>query len=150
MADQMASLLGLGDGLTPAGDDLILGLLLILNRWGGVLAPGFDVRPLNRAAIDQARQKTTALSQSLIACAALGQADERLLLALDGIMTDQTDPPACAAQLAGWGSSSGAAALAGMGVGLSAMLEIDDDAASTRINPPGSEPPPAQAVRPAN
>ena len=38
-AEPLGYLLGLGSGLTPSGDDLALGLLLAVSRWGEVLAP---------------------------------------------------------------------------------------------------------------
>jgi hypothetical protein len=40
-------LLGLGAGLTPAGDDMILGLLLAYHRWATGLKPAFDLTELN-------------------------------------------------------------------------------------------------------
>ena len=113
--------LGRGAGLTPSGDDLLLGLLLALNRWGAALAPALELEAANQAILENAWQHTTRLSASLLACAAQGQADERLLLALDGIMTGQPDVAACAEALAGWGNTSGLEALVGMAVGLKAF-----------------------------
>jgi hypothetical protein len=57
---------------------------------------------------------TATLSANLIECASLGQADERLTGALDGLLSGAVDPDRIAASLAGWGSSSGAGVLAGM------------------------------------
>ncbi len=108
--------LGRGTGLTPNGDDLLLGLLLALKRWGTVLAPQCNIPAISQGIVEQAWPHTTRLSASLLACAAQGQADERLLLALDGIMTGQTDLETCAQALAGWGNSSGLDALLGMAV----------------------------------
>ncbi len=73
-----------------------------------------EVEELTRHLLPLAYQKTTTLSANLIECASLGQADERLLLALDGIMTANPDPPTCAAALAAWGNTSGHDALVGM------------------------------------
>ncbi len=106
--------LGRGIGLTPSGDDMLAGLLLALKRWGAVLATGLDIPAINQAIVEQAWQHTTRLSASLLACAAQGQADERLLAALDGIVTGEPDLEACAQGLAGWGNSSGLDALLGM------------------------------------
>jgi hypothetical protein len=110
----LAGFFGLGSGLTPSGDDLVLGFLLALRRWGAVLAPEIQVEVLNRQLLPMAYQQTTTLSANLLECASLGQADERLLLALDGIMTTHPDPPSCAAALAAWGNTSGHDALVGM------------------------------------
>ena len=111
-------LLGLGAGLTPAGDDLILGLLLAYNRWGLALRPAFDLAKLNDLLNRVASQKTTLLSANLIACASQGQADERLVNALDGMMTGNPAPDQCAHSLSNWGNSSGCDALVGMALAI--------------------------------
>jgi hypothetical protein len=114
--------LGLGAGLTPAGDDLILGLLLAYNRWGAVLRPAFDLAELNGLLNRAASQKTTLLSANLIDCASQGQADERLVTALDGMVTGTPATDQCARSLSNWGNSSGCDALVGMALAiLSAM-----------------------------
>jgi hypothetical protein len=117
LAQALGDFLGLGPGLTPSGDDFVMGFLLALNRWGKVLFPGLDPAPLNKALENLAVIKTTALSASLIACAAQGQADERLIRAFDGIFTGKPDPGTCADLLSGWGSSSGLDTLAGFIIG---------------------------------
>jgi hypothetical protein len=114
LARALGGLAGLGSGLTPSGDDLALGLLLATSRWGASLLPGFDRPELGGLVVQHARQATTALSASLIACAAQGQADPRLIAALDGILTGRPSPAECAAGLLGWGHSSGLDALLGM------------------------------------
>lgn len=107
-------LLGYGRGLTPAGDDLALGLLLALGRWGDVLAPDLEVQALERLVLPAAAWRTTALSASLIACAAQGQADERLLAALDGLLCGGVTAERLVAGVSTWGNTSGLQALAGM------------------------------------
>ncbi len=114
IVEHSQALLGLGPGLTPSGDDLLAGMLLSLNRWGHILAPGLDIPAINREIVPLAYRKTTTLGANLIDCASQGQANERLILALDGIMTGEPGAERCAALLAGWGSSSGVDALAGM------------------------------------
>ena len=118
LCEQLAPWLGLGSGLTPSGDDLIIGLLLALSRWGDVLAPGLDLAALQREILPLARRKTTLLSASLIECATQGQGDERLLTALDGIMTGSPDPTTGASHLLQWGNSSGVDALTGMAISI--------------------------------
>jgi len=110
----LAGLLGLGGGLTPSGDDLATGFLLALRRWGHLLAPGLLAAEIAHNLLPLAYQKTTTLSANLLECAAQGQADERLLLALDGMLSTDPDPPACAAALTAWGHTSGHDALVGM------------------------------------
>ena len=111
-------LLGFGAGLTPSGDDLILGLLLAYRRWGSVLKPAFDLAELNDLLNQAASRKTTLLSANLIACASQGQADERLIHALDGILTGSSSPEQSAHNLMGWGNSSGREALVGMALAI--------------------------------
>lgn len=113
------TVLGLGAGLTPAGDDMIGGIMLALNRWRQVLAADLDLEALNREIINLAYKKTTLLSANLIECACQGQADERLILALDGIMIGKYDLEKCASSLTNWGNTSGMDALAGMALAVS-------------------------------
>jgi hypothetical protein len=110
----LGQLTGLGCGLTPSGDDLTAGLLLALNRWQDELRPRVDLEGLNSAAVQIAYQKTTLLSANLIDCAAQGQADCRLLAALDGVLSGNASPQACAQALLQWGNSSGCDAFTGM------------------------------------
>lgn len=107
-------MLGVGQGLTPAGDDLIAGLLLLLNRWPAALGPLAALSSIQRGLAESAYLKTTALSANLIELAAAGEADERLVRAADYIFSGQPGVQESAAGLASYGSSSGAAALAGM------------------------------------
>jgi hypothetical protein len=114
LAEALGRLAGSGSGLTPSGDDLALGLLLASSRWGELLLDGLDRAELAARVVRRAWQATTSLSASLIACAAQGQADPRLIAALDGLVTGQPGAAECAAGLASWGSSSGLDALLGM------------------------------------
>jgi len=118
VAASLHSLFGLGTGLTPSGDDLILGLLLTTNRCQTWITDRSDLERMNQDVIRTARARTTSLSASLIECAAMGQADERLVGALDGILTGNSPIDACAQDLLSWGSTSGVDALAGMAVAI--------------------------------
>ena len=73
--------------------------------------------PLRARLIELARQKTTWLAAALIECAAEGQADERLITALDGIITGDLPPEECTRRLLAYGSSSGGDAWLGIGLG---------------------------------
>lgn len=103
-------LLGRGSGLTPSGDDCVLGLLLMLNRWQA----NYDWNELNRAVIAAAYHKTTTISANLIECAAAGQADERLLNVVDGIAAGEPTAAECVERVLEWGNSSGIDALVGI------------------------------------
>ena len=123
-SNSVINLLGAGEGLTPSGDDFVVGLLLSLKRWGNVLLPGQDLQTLTKTVVDEAYKKTTLLSASLIECAALGQADERLIAALDWLMGDVSQVFNCLDELLGWGNSSGSDVFVGFAVALSLQMDL--------------------------
>jgi len=127
-AESLANLLGLGPGLTPLGDDFILGILLTLNRWGHLIPPDLAkfqtddslsrsyqaLKILNHDILEQAWEKTTRLSASLLTCATTGAADERLLKVLDSFFLEHKLAQEDLINLLQWGNSSGIAVLAGI------------------------------------
>ncbi|MGD8457126.1 MAG: DUF2877 domain-containing protein [Anaerolineales bacterium] len=125
VSEAFKPLLGRGEGLTPAGDDLLLGWLLSLNRWHATLVPDIDLQPLNQAIVSAAYEKTTTISANLLECAVQGEADERLINVLDAIMCEGNAPvrvqhaeplrkDKIITQLMRWGSSSGLYVFLGM------------------------------------
>jgi hypothetical protein len=115
-AEAAAHLLGYGPGLTPSGDDFILGMILIINRWFAREWGAERLGELNRRVVAAAQKATTALSATLIECAAAGQADEALLMAADSLACGAGEEEECVEGLLGWGSNSGIDTLAGMGM----------------------------------
>ena len=118
VADAARALVGLGPGLTPAGDDVVCGALVAL---AAVCADG----PRGRlaAAADLYADATTSLSAALLRGAACGDAVpqlSRLLRSLAGPGTDE-DVAAAAAELARVGASSGTALGHGALLGLRAV-----------------------------
>ena len=112
--EKLPELLGLGEGLTPAGDDFICGWLLAQQALDLDLSiPAQGARSLTDLPV-LARERTTTLSAALITCAAAGQADERLLQAQAWLLTGAGDAEKIKEELLTYGSSSGADALAGM------------------------------------
>ena len=110
----LIGLLGFGPGLTPLGDDFLLGILLSLNQCGNLFFKDFLVEDINQIILKNAHDKTTRLSASLLSCAVEGAADERLLKVLDGLLSGSEITEAEMKDLLHWGSSSGIAALTGM------------------------------------
>ena len=111
-----AQVIGLGDGLTPSGDDLLVGFLAV---WR--VAGRGSIRFASLAA------QTTDLSAAFLHCALDGHFSEpvaRLMRALYGAETG--DWRACAADLARVGHSSGADAMVGIVVA-SQVLAADID-----------------------
>lgn len=118
-AETLISLLGSGSGLTPSGDDLIIGVLLALNRWKIETVNGQDLDRLNQEIVENAYRKTTTLSANLIECATLGLADERLIEVLDWLVSGREKESNHIDELLGWGSSSGIDVFVGFTVALS-------------------------------
>lgn len=97
----LEDLLGRGPGLTPSGDDVVLGLLLAEARWGLVR---------HEYLVPLAQRRTTTLSANLIALAARGDADERLLELVDWVAAGGPTPE----EFLRWGAHSGEAVLQGV------------------------------------
>ena len=120
LARLLSTFLGSGPGLTPSADDFILGLLLALNRWQSQFWTADRLRELNLQVLEAAYARTTTLSANLIECATLRLADERLINALDWIVTGVAREPEVIPHLLGWGNSSGVDSFTGMAVTLTA------------------------------
>ncbi len=106
------ALLGLGPGLTPLGDDVL----------GGWLATALATRhpglgPVRSAVALSARERTTTLSATLLACASRGEVVpelRNLLVALVAEGADVAGVERAVAALAAVGDTSGAGALLGV------------------------------------
>ncbi len=118
LAGLLTTFLGSGPGLTPSADDFTIGLLLTMNRWGIPHWSTNSLNELNLQVVKAAYEKTTTLSANLLECAAQGLANERLIDALDWILTGEGYGPKIATNLLGWGHSSGVDTFAGMAVAL--------------------------------
>ncbi len=101
-----SALAGLGPGLTPAGDDYLLGVMAALWLTGQVAALP--------AIAGAASPKTTSLSACFLQAAARGElAEPWHYLVLSLAREDAGAIARGAERIAGWGASSGRAALAG-------------------------------------
>ncbi|NQU13044.1 MAG: DUF2877 domain-containing protein [Desulfobacteraceae bacterium] len=114
---QMAgSVLGLGEGLTPSGDDFLAGLLAALHISGrrkGLLPP-----PAHQLLLKTVMNETSDLSAEFIRCALEGNFAESVVLLVEALFVqDQHAWCSHAACLAGSGHSSGIDAMVGMVVG---------------------------------
>ena len=116
LLEGLIGLIGLGRGLTPAGDDFICGFL-VARYYTDKKTQHSDHFSNGLLAIAQG--KTTSLSAALIRCAAQGEADERVLNALRWLAGVEMDLNRVSQDLQSYGSSSGVDALAGM---LAALL----------------------------
>jgi hypothetical protein len=114
--------LGAGEGLTPSGDDFVTGFLLAVNRYKASIWLKGDLEILNHQIVAEAYLKTTRLSANLIEMATWGESDERLLNAVDYVLGAEHALENVAADLSGWGHSSGIAGLAGLEVAIGNTL----------------------------
>lgn len=109
-------LIGLGDGLTPSGDDFLVGLTAALRASGHRLAD-----PLARLVAEHAAGATTDVARAAHDHAARGEYAERIHEVLDALGHDRADELRGRVERAlSWGASSGADALLGIVVGLRA------------------------------
>jgi len=119
------SLLGLGRGLTPSGDDLFCGLLLYYNRWSALSPLSISqLDDFNKFILNACHKHTTALSASLLELASLGTGDERLITAVDGLVTGQPSMEKWLPALLSYGSSSGSDALLGTALAIRTQPDL--------------------------
>lgn len=102
-------LAGLGQGLTPAGDDFLVGVLFAI--WAS--RPRDEARMLAGTIAEVATPRTTLLSAAWLAAAARGEAGQPWHDLLDAIGVDTTSACSSLDRILSFGDSSGAAALAG-------------------------------------
>lgn len=117
--DAAHGLVGLGEGLTPAGDDYLVGTLAVLHRLaGGWPAAG----AVARALIAHAGDATTMVGAAFLRHAVRGQFSEPLR---DLAMAESgAAARAASATLARMGATSGADTLAGMRAALDALVGV--------------------------
>lgn len=108
-------LIGLGPGLTPAGDDVVAGVFAAIALWGRLNVGAVE------AVLSHAASATSSLSSSLLRCAAAGQVIPQaaaVLVALGGLGMLR---PALE-DLLGVGATSGVALALGLVAGARAVL----------------------------
>jgi hypothetical protein len=96
-------MVGLGIGLVPGGDNMIMGLLLALRLLGGAISGGtravWLADWLGAAVTCDASQRTTSLGATLLYCAAHGQASAEVSAVLRGLAGQEPLSPAIRALL---------------------------------------------------
>lgn len=115
---------GYGRGLTPSGDDLICGILFVLNRWQFPNVPDRWIEEINSGLFQNAIEKTTSVSISLIYCATQGSADYRIQALADALVNETIPFERQAMQLARWGGSSGADIFAGILIVIQSIFNL--------------------------
>jgi hypothetical protein len=110
------ALVGLGEGLTPSGDDFLVGLLAVLHVTGSL--PCSATLPVHEQFCECIRLGTSQLSGEFLRCALEGHFAEPLVLLVRALWASATNAwPAPAATLAAVGHSSGVDAMVGIALG---------------------------------
>ncbi|TMI99545.1 MAG: DUF2877 domain-containing protein [Alphaproteobacteria bacterium] len=121
------ALIGLGPGLTPSGDDFLVGALALLDAIGERHAHA----ALARAITDALPGLTAPLSACLLRAAAAGQVGEALHRAVSSVITGDVDAAAAAAgqigHSSGWDMMAGV--MTALGIAVAARLETPPTAA---------------------
>ena len=119
------NLVGLGPGLSPSGDDALVGLMVAL--WWSANSLGGDierVKKINEAVVSCA-DKTTLLSQQLLRHATRGETNEVVEILLDGIFVGEPEDVRVSAQrVLKIGETSGADMTVGILLGLRAGFTL--------------------------
>lgn len=114
-----SGLIGLGPGLTPSGDDALVGIEAALHALGSPTA-GFLTY-----ALDDVEDRTTALAATLLRHAAAGECAERLHTLLMAFFGSDDETIATAIErAAAWGATSGTDCLLGVLIGLDVASDV--------------------------
>lgn len=114
LADGARHLAGLGPGLTPAGDDLLVGWLAGIHLFGERCGLGTAVRRVARAVVTAATRHTTRLSAAWLRHAGSGEFAEPWHQLAIGLNTGDADDLAQAVhRILGTGATSGQDAMVG-------------------------------------
>jgi Protein of unknown function (DUF2877) len=117
----LRDLCGLGEGLTPAGDDWLAGWLLGLQLSEPTGAKGRETQWLGESVLEAAAGRTTLLSYAFLICAAAGEATESWHMLLSQMARhagDKSEIEAATRRILAHGATSGAAMLKGFLAGL--------------------------------
>jgi hypothetical protein len=110
------ALVGLGEGLTPSGDDFLVGLLAVLHLTG--FLPCYPDPPVQAQFCEYVRLGTSQLSGEFLRCAFAGHFAEPLVRLVRALCAPEADAWLVhAATLATVGHSSGVDAMVGIALG---------------------------------
>lgn len=129
LAAAVAALVGLGEGLTPSGDDIITGLAFLAAQPGMCLG---SRRPAIRRALGEAAHRTTLLSATTMAAAVEGRGRQRFHDLAMAIVEGRTRSAVPA--VLSIGHSSGSDLLKGM----SLALDVESELRAQRDNDKGN------------
>jgi len=117
------NMVGFGRGLTPSGDDFLSGLLFTLNWINNDLIPRLWLNKIQQQILEFSREKTNAVSFSLLYCATTGSADFRVQQLVEPLINEDVLFQDQAINIARWGNSSGLDLFIGIAIALQALQE---------------------------
>jgi hypothetical protein len=124
--EELATLVGVGGGLTPAGDDALVGIVAILELFQAACGTASDLRTrLVDRAVPLLAQRTSRLAAQMLAAAAEGCYAEPVLGLLDALAADTPSPRLiehAIAELLPLGHRSGADTLRGAAAALDRLI----------------------------
>ena len=115
----LTRIIGSGPGLTPSGDDALVGMLGVLHRVCEPSAAAVHLGQL-RGSIPDLLRRTTPISAHYLRLALRGAFGEHLTVLLDAI-ADGSDPDAAIERVIAVGATSGADALGGIALTLDSL-----------------------------
>jgi hypothetical protein len=116
-------LVGTGPGLTPAGDDALVGMLAVLHRLGRPDRAESLLAAVS-AALPPLLWRTTPISAHYLHLAIRGVFGQALLAVVDGVADEAGPSPDALGRLLATGATSGADALAGVVAGLAVLAQL--------------------------
>ncbi|MCK4423338.1 MAG: DUF2877 domain-containing protein [Candidatus Omnitrophica bacterium] len=123
----VSGLIGLGVGLTPSGDDVLLGIISGMSCLGHYSKESDYILKISDLISCRAKDKTTMVSQSYLQCAARGEFSEALADMLKAVLYSKgTEVSSSALKVIAVGSSSGQEIVLGVLLGLELGMELFD------------------------
>jgi len=124
LMESVTHLIGLGPGLTPAGDDLLIGLMLSMLYFAENLNVNTArVHNVNSAIISCVHARTTSVSQEFLIQAAIGNAHEQILNLIEVLLIrESNDVEQVARTVLAIGGTSGTDTILGVLLGSHLML----------------------------
>jgi hypothetical protein len=127
LASSTRKLVGLGPGLSPSADDLLVGFMSSLCWMTNSFGKDIDyIHRANQAILASALGRTTLLSQQMLKHAAVGETNEIIEDLLEAILAYGSDEVRKAAsRVLTMGETSGADTMLGILLGLRTWLDVD-------------------------
>jgi hypothetical protein len=120
--DHAVSLIGLGPGLTPSGDDFLVGLFTIMNMRNSTF---HSQQPFCEEVVRKAKTLTNEISYMALKKASIGKVRESIIHLVNSILSDkENDLYLSLNKVLNIGSSSGTDIVLGLVCGLEANLKV--------------------------